>query len=208
MLKPLSTLALVLISLVCLSQPAILKLKDGKDYSVVIKATSNTSIIVENTAVRYDQVISATFEEKEQRYESTYSRLAANGIEVRFADPAQTIAPTSVPVPEPVTTPNQLPLTPLNQAEYSETISLKQVVDGISKYKDQSAGGKTAMFIGAGILGASMILTSVYAKQNKDATSPSDLKEVPQALPIAGTVILTIGIAIDLDALRHLKFRR
>lgn len=174
--------------------------------SVVIKATSNTSILVENTSVLYSEVTEAVFTEKEQRYQSVYDRLTKNGIAISFSGTKETIIPEAVPEPE---VKPGIPLRPVtNEASYTETITLQDVVNSIDTYQEQSNGAKGVTMLGAALLSTYFVLNAAYTEQNKNAKSPEDFKTVPMALPIAGAVILTIGISIDMSALKHLKIKR
>lgn len=189
----------------CLAQSGILKMKDGTERPVKITATSSSSVFTSNGTFSYSSIAEAIFDTKEQRYQTVYDRLAANGISVSFPDPAESIAPEVVeekPAPGPV------PLQPQSNVVYTQTITMEDVVKGINEYQVQSSGGKGVMMFGAALLSTYFIMNAVTTEQNKKAKSPEDIKTVPMALPIAGAVILTIGISIDMSALKHLKIKR
>lgn len=200
------TLALLcLITTLCSAQSAILKMKDGNEYSVVIKATSSTSIFFEKTSVPYSEVTEVIFEIKEQKYQSIYERLIKNGITIIFSSTMETIIPDDGPTPE------MKPGIPLHsvtaETSYTETITFQEVINSIDTYQELSNGAKGVQLLGAALLSTYFVLNAVYTENNKNAKSPNYLKTVPMALPIAGAVIFTIGISIDMSALRHLKIK-
>lgn len=204
MLRHLS-LVLLFFAQLCFAQSGILKMKDGTERPVKITATSSSSVFTSNGTFSYSSIAEAIFDTKEQRYQTVYDRLAANGISVSFPDPAESIAPEVVeekPAPVPV------PTQPQSTVVYTQTITMEDLVKGINEYQVQSSGGKGVMMLGAAILSTYFVLNAVTYEQNKNLKPGDTVKTVPLALPIAGAVVLTIGISIDMSALKHLKIKR
>lgn len=71
-----------------------------------------------------------------------------------------------------------------------------------------SQTGKGLQLVGILAIGGSLVLNSIYSKENADNINKANYKPkvVSAAIPAAGLLAFTIGIGISLDADKYIKF--
>lgn len=172
-----------------------LTLNDGTVTQTELKATSRTQMFVTEATYNFSDIQEARFQTPLRKDRSTYSRFLSNDVKISFQDGSVITAEE------------------LSDAIYSEALfrddpnppSELQVTQDFKKFTSQSETGKGLMLLGIGITTVAAFLQAKYAKDNSKVTNPDDLKFVSSAIPIAGGVVFVVGIAIDLDARKHLR---
>lgn len=186
----------------CASAQTILVTKrDSTQFETRISANTDKDLFVPEGKIPMTDLLSVGFTLYSEGSTKLYDNLRKNGVVVYYDYKKGSKQPSTSAVPD----------SPLKVAG-REPVSLDKVVISLNEFNNTRQIGKAMQLIGVLALGGSAILQTMYnqqyvddlAKWNGSGAAPTQ-SVVPSAIPIAGTVLFTIGIGIDLSAGKHLK---
>lgn len=191
----------LLLSMSASAQVIFVTKKDSTQFETKINATSKTDLYVPEGRIPISDLISVAFDGYQEGSVALYDNLRKQKVVVSYDYKKGSKAPSYIAVPD----------SPLKVAG-REPVSLDQVVVRLNEFNNQRQTAKAMQLIGVLAIGGSVALQAIYNQQYADdlakwnGSGPAPTQNVvPSAIPIAGAVLFTIGISIDLSAGKHLK---
>jgi hypothetical protein len=200
-MKKLLILIALITSLTASAQVILVTKKDSTQFETKINATSKTDLYVPEGRLPMSDLLSVSFDGYMESNASLYDNLRKQNVVVNYDYKKGSKAPSYQAVTD----------SPIKVAG-REPVSLDQVVIRLNEFNNQRQTAKAMQLIGVLALGGSVALQAIYNQQYADdlakwngSGSPPTQNIVPSAVPIAGALLFTIGIGIDLGAGKQLK---
>jgi hypothetical protein len=176
----------------CHGQKGLFTFKDSSEYELTIRASSKDQLFFDDgITMDISKIQKVKFYQIRKGDRDIIELLKSNGIEVELSkEIPDDMYSSSVPSGNGVKK---------NQDSQSIELALK-------RFQSERSGAKMAELFGALGLLTNFILQNQYINEVKSGNSKA--KAPPIALPIAASGLLTIGIALDIGAGGHLKFKK
>lgn len=186
-------IAMLIFAVCCYGQEVVITKKDSTQLATKITAHSQTTLYFSNGSIKMAELAAIDFKVNNAKDEKLYETLKAAGIAVTFTGktytPPKAVSPIIV--------------------QQTATGPVTTIAIDFEKFRQERQQAKVTQLAGLLAIGTSIILQSVYNQQYKDDLkndpTNAEQKYVSPILPGAGLAVFTLGIALDINAGRHLK---
>lgn len=193
-MKLITSILIVFVPFFSMAQDATIKFNNGDEpVDSRIQAIISTGLITTTGNYDYGVIEEIIFDERNDRFKSTYEKLSQHVIVSFFGEEKPEITSTIV-------TEN------VNMDEQSIEMRLEKVENNLTTFGEKRASAKILLILGGALLSYSGFVAAhndrVYKDYSKDNTIVLDdeLMSLSPVVPVIGAGMLTLGFVIDLSS--------